>query len=332
MSLRPETFQRAAQALEPWRNVLLLTHERPDGDAMGCIVAMCEILQALGKQATPLVFGEVPRRYQALLGARTLQTWTDEEAATLAEAFDGLLICDTCARAQLNPAVAVIDSAALPTLVVDHHVTRDDIAEYAVIDDTASSASLLVAEWAWAMDWPLSAVAQQWLFVGMATDTGWFRFSNTDGRTLRAAARLLETGIKPDALYQQLYLSDSPARMRLVSGMLSDLKLHAGGRLAVARIDMDRMNAAGATMHDLEDLVNETQRIGTVDCSVLLIERERGMVKVSFRSKKLVDVAQVAQHFGGGGHVRASGARIPGALATVEQAVVDVLLDALGEA
>jgi phosphoesterase RecJ-like protein len=329
MSIAPVDFRRATRAVANWQRVLLLTHERPDGDALGSLAALADLLQAQGKQPVAMIFGEVPPRYAPLMQGALLQPWSPLSAAEAAESYDGLILTDTAARNQLLPAAAVIDGATLPLVVVDHHVTRDLQGDCQLIDAQASSASLIVAEWAAEADWPLSARAASWLFIGMATDTGWFRFSSTDARTLALAARLLSAGLHPDRIYQTLYLSDSPARLRLIASMLGGVTLHAGGRLAVSRVTVEMMAAAGATSHDLEDLVNETQRLGQVDSSVFLVERSDGPVKVSLRSKGLVDVAEVARRFGGGGHRRAAGARIAGSLAAIEERVVEVMLDEL---
>jgi phosphoesterase RecJ-like protein len=319
---------RAAELIRSWRRVIVLTHERPDGDALGCLIAIQRLLAGLNIEATPFTFGGPPGRYQPLLRRSPISGWSPVDQASVAEHYDGLIIADTCALAQLTPVLSLLESKTLPTLVVDHHVTRDDIADYLLVDSTASSASLLVAEWASAVGWTIDRQAAEAMFIGMATDTGWFRFSNCDSRTLRVAASLLDLGVKPDCLYQELYLSDSPGRIRLVAAVLASMTLHADDRLAVCAITPDVIDAAGATLGDADDLVNESQRIGRVDASVLLLDRGTGPIKTSFRSKHALDVAAIAQTFGGGGHTRASGARIEGTLESVRERVTAAMVGA----
>lgn len=331
MAVANEAFSQAAKFISGWSRVMMLTHERPDGDALGCLVALTRLLSAQDKQASALLFDEADARYDRVLGDADLQSWPSSSAEELAAQFDGVIICDTCALGQLSPAADFLQAKLLPVLVLDHHITRDDITDCALIDETASSASLIVEEWARALHWHIDAKTAEALFAGIATDTGWFRFSNTDSRTLLAAARLLEQGVRADELYQAFYLSSSEARLRLLGRMLDGMELHANGRLAITCITQAMLRECGATTSDTQELINETQQLGSVDVSVLAVESENGPIKVSLRSKRLVNVAAVAQELGGGGHERAAGVRIPGKLEDVKQIVLNAVLGRLQE-
>jgi phosphoesterase RecJ-like protein len=160
-----------------------------------------------------------------------------------------------------------------------------------------------------ALDWPLDEPAAEALMTAVTTDTGWLRFANTDARALRAVGRWIERGVRTDQLYKKLYQTDRPARLRLIARMLHSLELFCDDRLAAMRIRRADFAASGATAEDTDNLVNESLRIGSVDTALLLSEQEDGVVRVSLRSRDLLDVASVARRFGGGGHARAAGFR-----------------------
>lgn len=325
-----EQHRLAGRLVSGWTKVLLLTHERPDGDALGCVAGLYRILQACGKEPAVRCFDPPAPRYSKLLELADIRTaqgidWSEELVR-----YDGVIIADTCSLQQLSPAADALRASSVPVLAIDHHVTRDDIADCCLIDESASSASLLILEWAEAMDWRIDADTAAALFTGIATDTGWFRFANTDSRTLAAAARLVDLGVQLDELYQTYYLADSPARARLVGEALSGIVFHCQNRVAVLCVTQAMLERCGASRTDADDLVNEAMRVGVVECSVLLSDLDAEVIKVSLRSKHQVDCAQVAGRFGGGGHVRAAGVRIKGALADVKQSILKEVAKELG--
>ena len=330
MSIDANTFRKAAAFIADWQRVLIVAHERLDGDAVGGLVSLSQLLKANSQQPTPCAFGNVPARYESIASDTNIIQWPGMSPEELASRYDGMIVVDTCTAGQMEPLQEILKEKPIPVLAIDHHVTRDEgLADCCLIDPTASSASLIILEWALACGWQIDMTSAQALFAGMATDTGWFRFSNADARTLRAAATLIEMGVKQDVLYQQLYLADSPARMRLLGRVLTDMELQAQGRLAVMTVTLEMMKQCKALPPDVEDMINESQRIGSVDTSMLLMEREDGVIKVGLRSKHLLNVAEIAQRFGGGGHVKAAGLRISGNISQVKEQLTTVLVEAL---
>ncbi|HMQ16082.1 MAG TPA: DHH family phosphoesterase, partial [Phycisphaerae bacterium] len=174
---------------------LLATHRRPDGDALGAVGGLALALREMGQRPIIALFEPFPARYEFLGIKQDCRAW--DAAAGFVRDADALVILDTCSFSQLEPMAGFIGQAP-PTLVIDHHATRDDIGGRAgdlrLIDPGASAASLLVAEWLMAESRALTAEQATALLTGLATDCGWFRFSNTDARTLRAAATLIEAG------------------------------------------------------------------------------------------------------------------------------------------
>jgi phosphoesterase RecJ-like protein len=244
------------------------------------------------------------------------------------------VILDTCALAQLEPVTAYLPSAPR-TLVIDHHETRDPIAarpgDLCLCDETAGAVSLLVAEWMKAANVPLTPAIATALLVGLGTDCGWFRFSNTDARMLRTAAELCEAGAPVNALYRKIYAQDPPAKLRLLARMLSTMEFHAGGKLVVTTLRKADFAAAGAEYWMTEELVNEPGRMAGIEATLLFTEERDGRVHVNFRSKNTLDVAALAAKFGGGGHPRAAGARPPGPWDEVVPRVIAEALAALNK-
>lgn len=306
--------------LEACQRPLVVSHRRPDGDALGALAAMTLVLQDLGRDPRPVLTEPLPRRYALLADAVAWRSWEAEHAA-LSAACDAWVILDTCTYSQLGPLAKHLAQAPR-TLVLDHHPTRDDLAtrpgDLRLFDETAGAVCLLVYEWMRAVGLPLRPPIATALFVGLATDSGWFRFANADARMLRAAAELAEAGAAPHAIYRAIHEQDPPARLRLIGRMLNTLELHADGRLAVMQLRRNDFAAAGADHSMTEDLVNEAGRLAGLEAIVLFTEDPGGGVRVNFRSGRtgdpacLLDVAALAAQFGGGGHARASGARPPG--------------------
>ena len=211
-------LKQAGRRLESWRRTMILTHERPDGDGLGAAGAMKRVIEKAGRQAAAFVFGQTPDRYAFLSKSCGLAAWKSESPASLDGQYDGILILDTSSWSQLEPAVPYLRGSSRPRIVIDHHETANKLfgrdAELVTLADPAAASTCgLVWRWCEAMGWPVDQAAAEALFTGLITDTGWFRFSNTDAATFQAAAALLNHGLRPEVLYARLYEFWSPARL-----------------------------------------------------------------------------------------------------------------------
>ncbi len=214
--------------------------------------------------------------------------------------------------------------------MLDHHLTQEDWADVKLIDTEAAAAgeiaATLLARWKIPIDKSIATA----LFVAIASDTGWFQFSNTRPATLRLAADLMEAGVDTDSMYQHLYQNENPERVALQTRTQDSLELLEDGRLAVMRVRRTDFDQTGAKSEDTENLINIPLQIRTVEVSILMIEPpDDAPIRVSLRSKGQVDVARFAEQFGGGGHARAAGLKIPGSLQEVHDRVVAAMAKAM---
>jgi phosphoesterase RecJ-like protein len=308
------------------KRVLVTTHIRPDGDALGSTAAMVAGLQAKGIRATVLLLSHLPSKYAFIyreLGVDYFDVEAGWPADFSMQAFDTLLVIDTGTWSQLPGLKEKLIGFTGKKLVVDHHLTQEDWADEKLVVTSAAAAGEIVAqlleEWHVQITSPIAKA----LYLAIVADTGWFQFSNTTPRTLRLAAKLMEAGVDTDQLYQLLYQSERHPRVVLQAHAQRSLKLYCDNRLAVMQISKADFLEADARSGDTEALINVPLQILTVQVSILLTEApEGGPIRVSLRSKGQVDVSKFAQQFGGGGHARAAGLKVDGTLAGAYETVV----------
>jgi len=325
-----DAFEKGRDLVARARRIALVTHMRADGDAVGSVAALQNILRAQGRQADGILFERPGPKYAFMLEREPLLIWEQWQSRQALTASDLWIMVDTAAALQVEPLASHLASRTAPLLIIDHHRTYDITANVKIQDDPAAATALLILEWCEACNWPLSPTAAEMLFIGLATDTGWFRFANADARAFAAAARLAGQGIKCDQLHQRLFQTEPVERFALFAAVCSGMTLEAGDRLAVMEVTRELLSRVGAGPAMTEDLVNEPLRINSVRASVLLTEVDDRTVRVSFRAKDGgADVAAVARRFGGGGHSLASGARLSGTIADARRAVVAAMTQAI---
>lgn len=320
--------------------VRLLTHAKPDGDALGSTLALTYALQQRAVEVEVVFVPPVPDALAALDARGVLSLYDPNQ--TYAEPSRVILL-DTGAWQQLGPARVLIEPFLDHALIIDHHLSGDIPAKHRFLDPTAAATAELLTPLLDAIDalrphpqGPIGSDAAALLFTALASDTGWFKFSNTTARTHRLAARLIELGVDHARLYGKLEQTERPAKLRLMARAMANLELTADDQACLIPLARADFEAAGARDDETERLVDLPQVVAGVRVVVLLSERmdSEGQVltSLSFRSKpgsRAVDVAALANHFGGGGHARAAGAKLRGPLhdhlAKVRSAVIEAL-------
>ena len=297
---------------EKHQTFTITSHVRPDADAIGSAVSLAGLLQRMGKLTRIIMPSEAPKYLH----------WLDDgdqllkigEQVSHAEALDTNchIVVDTSAWAQLGDVGAVLRETQAEKIVVDHHVSSDDLGATEYKDTTASAAGVLIAEIYEAAGIVPTETQASAMFCAIATDTGWFRFSSVEPRTLKVAARLVEQGATPTKIYKQLYERSSMARLKLQARVLDRIELACDGRIAyswVLRSDIEDVKAQPA---DTEGFVNQLLSLEGVDAAFLMVEQHDGRAKFSLRSQPGTIVSPVAESFGGGGHKQACGVMMDG--------------------
>jgi phosphoesterase RecJ-like protein len=291
---------------------VLTTHVRPDGDGLGSMLALADLLEQHGKQVHMTVASALPPRYDFLDPQKRIQRFVPPGDAY--RDVDGAIVLDTGTWGQLGDFGTFLRTLTVSKVVIDHHLTQDDLGALRLVDTSAEATGRLVFEAITALGGPLRENAAHCLFVALAMDTGWFRHSNTTPATFTLAALLESSGAKPTPAYDALFERSTLGRLKLTGLILDRLQTALDGKVAYTEIRRDDYAQTGALPQDSEDLVNFTRSLIGVEVGLFFMEQPRGGVKVSFRSQARVDVAKVAEQFGGGGHRLASGAILEGSL------------------
>lgn len=321
------TLQQIVQKLTDARSVLITGHAKPDGDALGSAIALGRALQRMDKRVEYWAMPPVPENLAVLWDRVDLHLLNPGEPGP-ADEPDLVVIVDTGAWSQLEPMRPFLQARYDKTIVLDHHLRGDDVGRWRWVDASAAAACEIVADLIDLLPTEPDALINQALFVGIASDTGWFRFSNTSARTHELAARLQRAGVDHAMLYQQVEQGERPEKLALLIRALDSLKLLNGGTAAVMCLRTSDFDETGARPEETERFVDIPQIVRDVDVVALITEQRDGPVRISFRSKPgdgAIDVSALAGQFGGGGHARASGAKVDGSLETVQRRVIEAI-------
>jgi bifunctional oligoribonuclease and PAP phosphatase NrnA len=290
---------------------VLTSHARPDGDAVGSTLACSEILRRMGKTAEVVLRDGVPRVYQHLPFAAGVI-----HSSRLNGNYDAAVIleCDSIQRTRLEG----LDRHFL--ISIDHHKSGRPFADINWIDPKAVATAELVYKLARAAGVTITPEIATCLYMGVLTDTGSFMFEGTNEHTFELARELVMAGADPSKCARHVYFGHSTAKLRLLGAALSALQRQ--GPLAWIWATQEQMERVGAKEEDCEGLVNYALSIGDVEVAVFFRELPEGRFRVSLRSKGRLDVAAIAEQFGGGGHTCASGCSVDGPLHAAVESVL----------
>jgi phosphoesterase RecJ-like protein len=293
---------------------VLTSHARPDGDAIGSALACSQILRSLGKRAEVVLRDGVPRIYQPLPFADEVK-----QAERVNGEYEAAIIleCDSVQRTRLEG----LEDHFL--ISIDHHLTGRPFAHVNWIDPKAVATAELVYRLAREAGAKISPEVATCLYTAVVADTGSFMFEGTNEHTFALARELVIAGADPARCARSIYFGHSTAKMRLLGAALSNL--HKEGSLAWISISQEQMERFQAREEDCEGLVNYALSIYDVQVAAFFREMPNGRYRVSLRSKGEVNVAKVAESFGGGGHGCASGCSLDGPLSAAIECIVDRL-------
>ena len=308
------TMDAAAQMLRDAQTVVLTSHIRPDGDAIGSTLGLMHVLRAQGKEVRILIDDEIPRIFSILPGVDQIERPIESQRYTA----DLLVVCDV-ELGRTGASVSAVDAVHL--LNIDHHVTNDEKAEHLCLNPKAAATCEIVYDLVRILGIMPMLDAAVCLYTGMATDTGFFRFSNTTPHTMRAAADLIEIGVKPNVVSVAMEMKSYDEVMAQVRA-IRNLEMFFDGRVAAVFIDEERARGVTTT----EGLLDELRVIEGTQIVFFMKWLEKDTYRISMRSKG-TNVSRIAQKFDGGGHIRAAGCTIHAPFAEARTAI----LDAIGE-
>ncbi len=307
---------QVAEALKARQSVILTSHARPDGDAIGSQMALGLALETLGKTIRLIDHDPVPGPYAGFPGASRVEVTSRTTARADAVVY---LECSSSDR----PEVAGFNGQY--AINIDHHAGNEMYGDVNWFDGSAAACGEMVADIIDALGVPWSRDIASHLYLAVATDTGGFRYGPMSARTFDVARRIALAGVDTAELSRTIFDSYGVGRVRLTGALLATMELHYGERLALLTLDDAMLSATGATMDDTEGLVNLPLGARDIVVVAMLKQQGRDRYRVSLRSKGAVDVREIAAQWNGGGHRNAAGCSIPGTAADVRNALVEVL-------
>lgn len=333
-----------ARWLEGKRSVVVLTHAKPDGDAMGATLALARAINratntsGAASAAECWYLGPMPAWHKLLAGSTKVRHIDPGETPSFALDPEAIVVCDTGTWGQLDAYADWLRARTDRACVIDHHLQGDpDTAPRRHLATDAAAVCQPVAELC-RLILGLGSIADlpaeiaEPLYFGVATDTGWFKHGNVNAEVMRTAGDLLACGVNHERLYQATEMNDRPERLRLMARALASLELHRGDTVALMSLGPKDLVETGAAPGDSGGFVDIPRTVGKIRVSALLTEieapDETRFTKISLRSKggdEAVDVNQVAQKLGGGGHARAAGARVMAPLETAKAKLLEAL-------
>lgn len=308
-TLTAEETARVLLDAEAWT---ILCHQYPDGDTIGSAFALCRALQEKGKRARVLCADVFPEKY-AYLTQEVAQDAPADAAVCAVDVADPRLLGD-----------ALAEYAARVTLCIDHHMSNTGYAQYTFLRDDAAAA-MLVREVIAAMGVTPDRLIAEALYTGIATDTGCFKYSNTDARTHRVAADMMDYGVRTDAINRAMFDVKSRARIELERLALAAMTFDFDGRVAMMPITEEMIRRAGVQENDMEGLAPIPRQIEGVWVGVTLREKPDGSFKVSVRTGTHVNASEVCGLLGGGGHAAAAGCTLNGPLEEAKQRILSAI-------
>ena len=320
-----EKFEQIGQALRENQRFAVLSHVRPDGDALGSQLALGLSLKQLGKDVRIWNEDGMLEKYSFLPSANLL---TKPPADP--EDVDVAIALDTAIQNRLGTALPAVRSAKV-WINIDHHPSNPGYGDLVQIDPKAPATGEILFELIRSEKLPIDAAIAENLYVAISTDTGSFQYPNTTARTLEIAAELIRAGVDVGRVSQLTYENYPRRRVELLRDLLGTMRFDANDRVASFSLSLATAKKLGVLPEDNEGLIDHLRAIRGVIVAVFFEELPDGKVRVSMRSKnEKVNVCAICEKFGGGGHVLAAGARVRGTLAEVEKKVLEEVRDIVG--
>ncbi|MBS1791870.1 MAG: bifunctional oligoribonuclease/PAP phosphatase NrnA [Acidobacteria bacterium] len=311
------------ELIEKHSRFAITSHIRPDGDSLGSSLALAWILKGLNKDAEVIMCDSVPHSYSKLPGADEVRVIRDIDRD-----YDAVFVIE-CSDVTRPGLPSLKDQFVVN---IDHHSTTALFGDLNWIDSTAAAVGEMIYNLAKAIGAKVSPEVASCVYAALLTDTGSFHFSNTTERTFKIASELVRHGAQPAKLSQAIFYSYPYAKVRLVGAVLSTLQRDESGRIAWITMSKEAMENSGASEDDSDGIINYPLTVGDVEAVAFFRELPNSTYRISLRSKNRVNVARVAELFGGGGHANAAGFTIKANFEELSQDVIEQLKEAVAAA
>lgn len=316
-----EALQAVADKISAATKILLTCHRGPDGDSVGSLVALAALLKEHDKTVVLYNPDLVPRYLKWLPHSRSFVQQLKKNAK-----FDLTLVVD-CGDEKLLGDKFPAKEVTGDVVALDHHGSGRPFGDLFITMPELAACGVMVAHIAKLLGWRLSRDAAQGIYVAIVSDTGGFRYSNTNAQVLRLAAELVEeSGVDPAEIGERLSQDSSPGRYKLLARILSEMEVVVSAKVAFITVTPELLKECGAAWEDTEGLINYARSLRGVECGVLISPSKYGGIRVSMRARGTrFDVGKICFALGGGGHAGAAGCTLEGTLEESRQAVQGAL-------
>ncbi len=323
MNLMMNDIKEVFNLINNSKSICIAGHKSPDGDCIGSVMALYEILKPLNKDLTVCIDGDIPFNYKAFV---------DEEIITKEcnNKFDLLFILDCSDADRLGRFKEVFENAE-KSVCIDHHKTNQGYADINIIDAEMSSTGELLYDVLKASEQRLTKEIATFIYIAILTDTGKFSYSNTTSKTHRKTAELIDLGVDVAAIDNIVYNSKPSNVVKAFIECIGGIELHYDSKFGIASITKENLEKNNVDMGDIDGVVEFIRGIKEVEVSCVLKEYEKNNTKVSLRAKNDIDVSNVSVKFGGGGHARAAGFEINDTVDNAKKLLIEIFKEFFGE-
>ncbi|MDR3553897.1 MAG: bifunctional oligoribonuclease/PAP phosphatase NrnA [Syntrophobacteraceae bacterium] len=310
--LKTLKIREVITALLNYERFMLFTHVHPDGDAMGAIVAMQLILRRLGKRVDAYTQDPCPPEYAFLGSVQEIRNRPSDSVE-----YDAAILVDCGDMERVGEKFLDSVKAAHFVINIDHHLVNKPVGNVNWVETAASSTCEMLFDLCMSLSLAPDKALATALYTGILTDTGSFRYSNTNARVFEIISALVGFGAEPARIAGHVYDSASPEKLKLLARVLQTIEFHASSRIVTAELTRSMIADTSSNYMESEGFINHLRSVKSADMAILFRETGEGLIHVSMRSRGDINVARLAQRHGGGGHKQAAACRIPGELHSV---------------
>ena len=311
-------YPKIISKIKESNKIAIMSHIMPDGDNVGSSLALYNGLKKAGKAVRFILDDDIPKVYRFLKGSDKVERPGEYES------FDIVIALDCGDSGRLGKSGLYLENNFV--INIDHHISNNEFGNLNMVDANASATGEIIYEIIKILGIDMDKEISECLYTAIVTDTGQFQYSNTTSITHQIAGDLINNGVNVSLIFERIYQNSSKEKVVLMKTVLSSLEFYNKDSISCVSLTLLQMKEAKAKEEDSEGMINLARDIECVEVAIFLKELESGKIKVGLRSKKVIDVADVALQFGGGGHVRAAGCTLYGTVDEVKNKILDAVI------